>query len=89
MTHIWGLDADPNRVAVTKHTSLGTRAVVRLIEAGSSTTCVYCNQQVKFSAKQKKQQVICNVYIDAKWNRVEHYHLECYLEAEKPHGEAA
>jgi hypothetical protein len=82
--------ADHSLVATpVKQQVMGTRAVVRLIEAGSSTTCAACNTQVKFSAKQKKQQVICNVYVDGKWNRVEHYHLECYLEADKPHGEAA
>ncbi len=70
-------------------TKLGTRAVVRSIDAGSSAICVHCDQQVKFSAKVKRQQVICNVYQHGKWHRVEHYHLECYLEAGMPHGEVA
>lgn len=51
--------------------------------------CVHCDQQVKFSAKVKRQQVICNVYVQGRWNRVEHYHLECYHDAGLPHGEAA
>lgn len=51
--------------------------------------CASCGQQVKFSAKVKRQQVICNVYLKGKWDRVEHYHLECYLEVGSPHGEPA
>ena len=66
-----------------------SRAVLRSIEAGSSTMCVTCDEQVKFRAKVKAQQVICNVYVDGKWDRVEHYHLECYEIAEKPYGEPA
>ncbi|MGE0880396.1 MAG: hypothetical protein AB7L13_23945 [Acidimicrobiia bacterium] len=73
----------------TKTQKPGTRAVVRSIDAGSSAMCVSCGQQVKFSAKVKKQQVICNVYTKGKWDRVEHYHFECYVDAGSPHGEAA
>jgi hypothetical protein len=64
----------------------GTRAVIRSVDAGCSVTCVRCDQQVKFSAKVKRHQVICNVYKDGKWARVEHYHYECYVEAESPYG---
>jgi hypothetical protein len=66
-----------------------SRAVVRSIEAGSSSICTACNQQVKFSAKVRRQQVICNVYVNGKWNRVEHFHAECYAEAGEPHGPTA
>ena len=61
--------------------------MVRTIDAGSSTICVHCEQQVKFSAKIKRHQVIANVYVKDDWNRVEHFHLECYLEAASPFGE--
>ncbi len=64
----------------------GTRAVVRTVDAGSSSTCATCEQQVKFSAKVKRYQVIANVYVKGKWNRVEHYHFECYVEAGSPYG---
>jgi hypothetical protein len=74
---------------VATKTKMSTRAVVRSIDAGSSAICVHCDQQVKFSAKIKRQQVICNVYVKGKWNRVEHYHAECYDEALQPHGEPA
>lgn len=59
---------------------------MRTIEAGSSAVCTTCDQQVKFKAKAKAQQVICNVYEKGVWNRVEHYHLECYEAAKQPYG---
>jgi hypothetical protein len=70
-------------------TTLQSRAVLRSIEAGSSAMCITCDEQVKFKAKAKAHQVICNVYIDGKWNRVEHYHSECYDAAGQPYGEPA
>jgi hypothetical protein len=66
-----------------------SRAVLRSIEAGSSAICVTCDEQVKFKAKAKAHQVICNVYVDGIWDRVEHYHLECYEAAARPYGEPA
>ncbi len=66
-----------------------SRAVVRPIEAGSSAECAACGDRVKFQAKVKAEQVICNVYVDGKWDRVEHYHLTCYRDAGEPHGHAA
>jgi hypothetical protein len=66
-----------------------SRAVLRTIEAGSSAICVTCDEQVKFRAKVKAHQVICNVYVDGKWDRVEHYHHECYEGTNKPYGEPA
>lgn len=65
---------------------LKSRAVLRLIEAGASAECAGCGQPVKFQAKNRKQQVICNVYVKGRWNRVEHFHEECYLAADRPHG---
>jgi hypothetical protein len=66
-----------------------SRAVLRTIEAGSSAMCATCDEQVKFRAKTKAHQVICNVYVDGKWDRVEHFHLECYEISDKPYGEPA
>ena len=43
---------------------------------------------MKFSAKTKLQQVIANVYVDEVWDRVEHYHAECYDAVGKPYGNA-
>jgi DNA-directed RNA polymerase subunit RPC12/RpoP len=62
--------------------------VLRLIEAGSTAECPHCGERVKFRARHRDQQVICNVYVDGKWDRVEQYHDECYVEAGEPHGEA-
>lgn len=66
-----------------------TRAVLRSVEAGSFAECVRCGERVKFQAKLRNQQVICNVYVDGRWNRVEHFHASCYQEAGHPYGQAA
>jgi hypothetical protein len=65
-----------------------SRAVVRLVEAGSLVDCAHCGERVKFQAKLRKEQVICNIYVDGRWNRVEHYHDHCYEEAGAPFGAA-
>lgn len=65
-----------------------SRAVIKLIEAGSAAECPHCLERVKFRARHRDQQVICNVYEDGIWKRVEQYHLECYEQADSPHGEA-
>ncbi len=67
---------------------LGTRAVLRRVEAGNTALCAICDEPVKFSAKTRQQQVIANVYRDHRWDRVEHFHLECYEAAGEPHGPA-
>lgn len=76
-------------VKTAKKPNLNSRAVVRNIEAGSSAECVACGERVKFQAKVRMQQVICNVYRDGHWDRVEHYHAECYHEIGEPYGSAA
>lgn len=65
-----------------------SRAVVRRIEPGNLALCARCGQPVKFAAKLHKMQVIANVYVDGRWDRVEHFHDECYGEADSPFGEA-
>jgi DNA-directed RNA polymerase subunit RPC12/RpoP len=65
-----------------------SRAVIKLIEAGSAAECPHCMERVKFRARHRDQQVICNVYENGAWQRVEQYHLECYEAADSPHGEA-
>ena len=65
-----------------------SRAVLRLIEPGSVAECPTCGERVKFRARHRDQQVICNVYEDGVWQRVEQYHQECYEQADSPHGEA-
>jgi hypothetical protein len=65
-----------------------SRAVGRPIEAGSASECAHCGDRVKFQAKIRAYQVICNVYIDGRWDRVEHYHDGCYREVDEPYGPA-
>jgi hypothetical protein len=59
---------------------------MRTIEAGCSAFCASCDEPVKFRAKVKSHQVICNVYINGRWDRVEHFHDECYAQAGEPYG---
>ena len=71
----------------TTTTAWKSRAVSRLIEAGSMTDCVHCDEQVKFKARERHLQVICNVYVSGRWDRVEHFHAACYEDAGRPHGD--
>ena len=73
-------------MSVQTHSS---RAVTRPIEAGSAVVCALCGQPVKFSAKTRLWQVIANIYVDGRWNRVEHFHAQCYEGAGQPYGSAA
>jgi hypothetical protein len=65
-----------------------SRAVARYIEAGSSVTCAHCGDGIVFRARLRTQQVICNVYDEGRWLRVEHYHRDCYDDAGVPYGGA-
>ncbi|MBV9663536.1 MAG: hypothetical protein JOZ37_06185 [Actinobacteria bacterium] len=64
-----------------------SRAVERAIEPGNSAICAHCGQPVKFVARAQLRQVIANVYVDGTWDRVEHFHADCYVEAGAPYGE--
>jgi hypothetical protein len=64
-----------------------SRAVLRDVEPGSTVECVHCGERVKFQAKVRHKQVICNVYERGKWVRVEHFHAPCYEAAGEPHGD--
>jgi hypothetical protein len=66
-----------------------SRAVLRSIEPGNSAMCSQCGAPVKFVARAQLKQVIANVYKDGTWDRVEHYHAECYDDAGKPYGDPA
>lgn len=64
-----------------------SRAVTRTIEPGNSAICAHCGTPVKFVARTQGRQVIANVYVNDTWDRVEHFHADCYTEAGKPYGE--
>jgi hypothetical protein len=66
--------------------ALKSRAVLRDVEPGSTVECALCGERVKFQAKVRHRQVICNVYVRGTWDRVEHFHSECYEQAGEPHG---
>lgn len=63
-----------------------SRAVLRDVEPGSTVECALCGERVKFQAKVRHRQVICNVYDAGRWLRVEHFHSDCYDQAGEPHG---
>jgi len=65
-----------------------SRAVVRLVEAGNDALCEQCREAIKFVARAKERQVIANVYVNGRWDRVEHYHDNCYLHVGEPYGRA-
>ncbi len=65
-----------------------SRAVTRLVEPGNWAECALCEEVIKFRARERRAQVICNVYVDGKWDRVEHFHSDCYKAAEEPYGES-
>ena len=64
-----------------------SRAVVRTVDAGNSAYCATCGELIKFRARVRANQIICNVYVKNKWDRVEHFHAECYKLAKQPFGE--
>jgi hypothetical protein len=66
-----------------------SRAVVRTVEPGNSAECASCGERIKFRARMRLQQIICNVYVSGRWDRVEHFHTECYDTAGQPHGDIA
>ena len=76
-----------NRKTTPKGKKLKSRAVLRDVEPGSTVECAQCGERVKFQAKMRHKQVICNVYVAGKWDRVEHFHSECYETAGEPFGE--
>lgn len=75
-----------NKAARTGKFKKVSRAVTRLVEPGSQVDCMHCGERVKFQAKMRHQQVICNVYEKHEWLRVDHYHANCYEEAKQPYG---
>lgn len=74
---------------MTVQSTFTSRAVTRLIEAGNTATCSVCRLPVKFRAKVRLMQVIANVYDDGVWERVEHYHVDCYENGGQPYGPAS
>jgi hypothetical protein len=75
-------------VTTTAPNPAASRAIGRLIEPGSDVACAACGQPVRFAAKLGLRQVIANVYVDGRWDRVEHFHDECYDDHGAPYGPA-
>lgn len=67
---------------------LGTRAVLRLVQTGMDNICTGCHRSITWRAATQRREVICNVYKRGHWDRVEHFHADCYVAAGEPHGPA-
>ncbi|MEO1062125.1 MAG: hypothetical protein AAFZ07_11950 [Actinomycetota bacterium] len=79
--------AKTTKTTTAKRQRWTSRAVIRLIDAGNSAYCAHCGEPIKFRARIRAYQVICNVYVKNRWDRVEHYHEQCYEEAGTPYGD--
>lgn len=73
--------------------TVGTRAHVRAIEAGAEDICPDdrggCGKTVKFLAQiplRYRRRVVANIYWQGKWNRIEVWHLLCYVAQGMPYG---
>ena len=75
-------------MSTTKAVKWKSRAVIRDIAPGSSEQCAHCSEKIRFSARDRARQVICNVYKSNRWLRKEHFHAACYLAAGQPYGAA-
>jgi hypothetical protein len=71
----------------------GSRVVLREIGSGLEVRCPKshggCGEEVRFNIQIRRpyrRQVVANVYWNGKWERTEHWHLMCYLNAGKPYG---
>ncbi len=64
-----------------------SRAVSRKLQPGLGLECDACSMPIKYSAKFPTNQIIANVYDGNVWQKVVHYHEECYQELDYPHGE--
>ena len=73
----------------TKTKKWQSRACTRTVAAGNSAYCAVCEELIKFRARIRADQIICNVYAGNKWDRVEHYHPDCYKKAKSPYGAPA
>jgi hypothetical protein len=84
-----GFHADALPMQGTSRTMMISRAVIRQVEPGNTANCAHCGAPIKFAARLQLRQVIANVYQEGSWVRVEHYHADCYDEADQPYGPPA
>lgn len=68
---------------------MDSRAVEKQINAGQRYECARedcTDKAVKFQARRRLRAIICNVYIEGRWDRVEVFHPSCYAAAGQPYG---
>lgn len=81
-------DTQGMATVIVPQTRMASRAVLHPIRPGNMATCAACDQAVKFASRDRRHQVIANVYVDGSWDRVEHYHPDCYEAVHQPYGTA-
>lgn len=52
----------------------------------SEEFCEKCDKEILFDTTQRTYRVLCNVYVNDKWDRLECYHPECYEQTGFIHG---
>ena len=66
-----------------------TRAVSRLISPGNDFDCNVCGEPLKFAARERRTQVIANVYNQmGEWAVMKTMHPDCYEDLGSPFGPA-
>lgn len=58
-----------------------SRAVLRLVQpamGGNEGVCAACGERIIYRAREKPKVVICNVYENGMWDRVDQYHEDHY-----------
>ena len=80
-------DSTTETTTASRSKNWKSRAVTRTVDAGNSAYCAVCDELIKFRARIRAEQIICNVYVKNRWDRVEHYHPDCYEQANNPYGE--
>jgi len=66
-----------------------TWLVDKIVNAGTTAWCKDCDQSIKFQAQKRNRYVIVNVYVEGRWDHVETWHPDCYVDAGQPHGAPA
>lgn len=73
-------------VATVPERTFQTRVVSKPCTAGDFIVCRRCGAEIKYRARTKDREVLCNVYENGAWDRLERFHPACYVGAGEPYG---
>jgi hypothetical protein len=76
-----------SRASFVRHANAGLRK-------GTSQRCAHCDSKDwtipgPMAGRQHALVVLCNVYIDGRWDHIAFYHRDCYRLAGEPYGPPA